>query len=183
MVLYVTRHGETDYNLQGRYTGCTDIPLNETGISQAKRLGSMLSDIKFDAVVCSPMLRTRQTASIICESLGMNYIIYRQFFERNVGVYEGLTKEEIRQRYPDLWARRCTSQPDDAPPGGETIRQACARIDAGIEQLKQDFPDKTVLLICHGFTSRAVNRHCKNLTFEEMSSFSLNSCELIKYVI
>jgi broad specificity phosphatase PhoE len=91
MVLYVTRHGETNFNAQGRYAGSTDVPLNETGIKQARELAGRLSGMKFDVVVSSPMLRARQTADIVCAELGMEYIIYPQFAERNVGVYEGLT--------------------------------------------------------------------------------------------
>lgn len=183
MVLYVTRHGETDYNAQGRYAGSTDIPLNETGIRQAHELAESISGKQFDVVICSPMLRARQTADIVCGALGMDYIIYPQFVERNVGVYEGFTREEIMQRYPELWARKCTSQPDDAPTGGETIRQACARIDEGIEKLRREYTDKTVLLICHGFVSRAINRYCKGLSFEEMAGFSLGNCEVAVYNI
>ena len=178
MILYVTRHGETDYNAQGRYSGSTDVPLNETGIRQAKELAKKLSVVKFDVVVSSPMLRARQTADIVCDVLNMDYIIYPQFAERNVGVYEGLTRAEIIKHYPDLWARKCTSQLDDAPTGGETIRQACARIDEGMGKLKREYPDKTVLLICHGFTSRAVNRYCNNITIEEMASSSLKIAKL-----
>lgn len=169
MILYVTRHGETEYNAQGRYAGSTDIPLNETGIRQAHELAMRLQDIKYDITACSPMLRARQTADIVCAALGMNYTVYPEFAERSVGVYEGLTKEEIMQRYPELWARKCTSQPDDAPTGGETIRQACARVDKGMDRLLKEFTDKTVLLVCHGFTARAVNRYCLGLSFEEMS--------------
>jgi broad specificity phosphatase PhoE len=181
MVLYVTRHGETNFNAQGRYAGSTDVPLNETGIKQARELAGRLSGMKFDVVVSSPMLRARQTADIVCAELGMEYIIYPQFAERNVGVYEGLTKAEIMERYPDLWAKNCTSLADDAPDGGETLRQACSRIDEGLDKLKQEYPDKTVLLICHGFVARAINRYACNLSFDEMLGFFLKNCDIVKY--
>ena len=97
MVVYVTRHGETDFNMLGRYAGSTDVPINENGIKQAHELANRLSDIKFDTVVSSPMMRARQTADIVCAALNMHYVIYGQFAERNVGVYEGLTKGEIKR--------------------------------------------------------------------------------------
>jgi len=255
MRIYVTRHGETDYNVQGRYCGSTDIGLNDAGLAQAcelaVRLKKMVSaqkmtdipgaagaagvpgipdvpsasgmprvpgipdvpgdadvpimataqsmagitgmpntpGIMFDAVVSSPMLRARQTADIVCEALGMPYIVYGQFTERDMGVYEGLTKDEAKERYPELWNRQCTSKPDDAPDGGESLRQACARIDEGMERLRGDYRinrdgyDVCVLIICHGFTARAIHRYCQNLSFEEMSGFFLKNCEIAEYIL
>jgi len=181
MVLYVTRHGETDYNASGRYAGSTDIPLNEIGLGQARELARRVRGMKLDAVVSSPMLRARQTADIVCAALCMRYAVYAQFAERDMGVYEGLTRGEAKTRYPELWNRQCTQMPDDAPDGGETLRQACARIDAGVSQLRRDFGGMTILLICHGFAARAVNRYCMDLTFEEMASFTLGNCEIVWY--
>ena len=183
MILYLTRHGETDYNVLGRYCGSTDVALNDTGIKQAHELTQRIQYMTFDAVVSSPMLRARQTADIVCASLNMQYIIYEQFTERNMGVYEGLTRDEAKVRYPHLWNRQCTSKPDDAPDGGETLRQACSRIDDGIKLLRKDFNNKTILLICHGFAARAVHRYCCDLSFEEMASFVLGNCEVVSYTL
>ena len=183
MLLYVTRHGETEYNVLGRYCGSTDIPLNDIGIAQAHELSERLQGMRFDVIVSSPMLRARQTAGIVCAALNMPYTVYEQFTERNMGVYEGLTREEARERFPDLWNRQCTSKIDDAPDGGETLTQACGRIDGGLNMLRQDYQGKSILLICHGFAARAVHRYCRNLTFEEMASFVLGNCDVVNYVL
>ena len=183
MLLYVTRHGETDYNAARRYCGRTDVPLNDTGIAQAHELAERLQGMKFDAVVSSPMLRARQTADIVCAALKIMYSVYEQFAERNMGVYEGLTPKEAQERFPELWDRQCTRKADDAPDGGETLNQACGRIDGGLDRLRQDYRGKSVLLICHGFAARAVRRYCLNLTFDEMASFFLGNCEVINYVL
>ena len=150
MILYVTRHGETEYNVSGRYCGSTDIALNDNGIRQAYELSQRLKahSAVFGAIASSPMLRARQTADIICASLNMQYSIYEEFTERDLGVYEGLTRNEAKERYPHLWNRQCTRMPDDAPDGGETLRQAFSRIDAGIMRMLQGFIGNTVLLIC-----------------------------------
>jgi len=182
-LLYVTRHGETDFNLAGRYCGSTDAPLAQTGVLQAHALAGRLRGVAFDAAVSSPMLRSRQTADIVCGALGIQYSVCARFAERNLGVYEGLTRDEARERYPDLWKRQCTGKPDDAPDNGETIRQACARIDEGLHWLRGAYQNKRVLLICHGFAARAVNRCCKNLSFDEMAGFSLGNCEVAEYTL
>jgi probable phosphoglycerate mutase len=183
MILYVARHGETDYNAAGRYCGRTDLPLNDTGIIQARELANRVRDMTFDIVISSPMLRARQTADIVCGALDMTYGVCGQFVERNMGVYEGLTKDEAKERYPDLWNRQCTVKADDAPDGGETIRQACGRIDEGLDNIRRKHSDKIVLLICHGFAARAVNRYCRNLPFEDMAGFVLGNCEIVKYML
>jgi len=183
MHLYVTRHGETGYNVLGRYCGSTDIPLSDTGIAQAHELAERLRGTVFDAVVSSPMLRARQTADIVCAALGMPYTVYEQFAERDMGVYEGLTKDEVRERFPEMWNRQCTTKTDDAPDGGETLAQVCGRIDGGLDQLRHDYHGKVILLICHGFTARAVNRYCCNLTFDEMAGFVLKNCEVVDYIL
>ena len=72
MILYITRHGETDYNASGRYTGSIDAPINAVGIAQANELAGSVTGVRFDAVVSSPMLRARQTADIVCAALNMD---------------------------------------------------------------------------------------------------------------
>ena len=181
MELYVARHGETDYNAQGRYLTFTDAPLNENGFSQTLSLAISLSSYKIDVVVSSPMLRAKQTAEIICSALNIEYYVYDQLTERSVGVFEGLTREEAKNRYPDLWEKQCTKKTDDAPDGGETLRQGCNRVDRVIKQIHDKYKNDSVLVVCHGFVSQAIHRYCKGLSFEEMLHFSLGNCEFAKY--
>lgn len=185
MKLFVVRHGETEYNVQGRYAGSTDVSLNARGFGQAERLAEelRLESQSFDTVAASPMLRARQTAEIICNKLNLPMIICENFSERNVGVYEGLTRREAAERYPDLWERQCTGRLDDAPTDGETIRQVLLRVSEGLAQLKAMYPDGNVLLVCHGFASRAVNKCCTDIAFEEMHKFSLGNCEIAEYIV
>ena len=190
MLLYVTRHGETDFNVEKRYTGSTDIPLNTRGFQQAEELANKLSAINFDIIVSSPLLRAKQTAEIIHKSFGVPIIIMDEFMEINVGVYEGLTKEEAQVQYPEVWAKlaeiwsKLGSRPlDDAPTGGETLRQVDARIAAGLAKLKKEHTESKVLLVCHAFAARTINRQITGLSFADMDSFTLGNCEIIEYRI
>lgn len=184
MILYVVRHGETQFNVEKRYVGQTDVPLNERGIEQAKELAKKLAEEPFDLIVTSSLLRARMTAEQVAEyHKEIPFLVMDEFREVCVGVYEGLTREEVQGRYPELWARKCTRQVDDAPTCGETARQVDTRVAKGIAELKELYPDKKVLLVCHGFVSRTINRQMRGISFEEMHEFSLGNCEVVTYEV
>jgi len=184
MILYVVRHGETQFNVEKRYAGQTDVPLNERGLEQARELAMKLAEEPFNVIVTSPLQRARVTAEQIrAYHKEVPLVVMEEFQEVCVGVYEGLTGKEAQERYPELWARKCTRQLDDAPTGGETTRQCDVRVAKGIATLKENYPDKKVLLVCHGFVSRIINRQMKGLSFEDMHEFSLGNCEVVKYEV
>ena len=182
MVLYVARHGETDYNAQGRYAGSTDVPINQKGVCQAQELAERLTGMTFDAVISSPMLRARQTADIVCSVLDMQYTVYEEFAERDMGIYEGMIREEANKRHHNLhFSRLHAINPDEAPEGGESLRQVCDRINHGMRRLYRDYGGQNILLICHGFSARAVHRYCHDLSFDEMPGEVLKNCEYVSY--
>ncbi|MPN57063.1 Phosphoserine phosphatase 1 [bioreactor metagenome] len=145
-------------------------------------LAEKLANIHFDVIASSPLARAYKTAETVsARHPEIPLIIMRDFAERGVGVFEGLTREEAKEQYPELFNRWCTRQLDDAPTGGETIRQFETRICSGLDELKTRYADKTVLLICHGFVSRIINKQLKGLSYEDMHGFTLNNCEVAEY--
>ncbi|NLO47556.1 MAG: histidine phosphatase family protein [Clostridiales bacterium] len=181
--LTVVRHGETEYNAQDRYAGSLDADLNQNGIRQAEQLGRDLSRKRFDVVVSSPLKRAVKTAEMINAALHLPVILLDSFSERNMGVYEGLTREEARILYPDIWMKNISRNPDEAPDGGETIRQFDQRVALGLNKLTADYPDKCVLLVCHGLTARVINRRIKGLSFADMHTFTLANCGIAEYSV
>jgi len=113
----------------------------------------------------------------------MGFTVYEQFAERNGGVFEGISREEALERYPVYLDMQSTKAPDAAPEGGESLRELCNRVDEGMRELLLKFRGKTVLLICHGYTARAVNRFCQDLFFDEMSGYVLDNCEVADYML
>ena len=95
-MIYIVRHGETNYNVEGRYAGRIDVPLNDNGIKQAYLIKEKLKDIKFDKVFSSPLKRAYETATIIC---GDKYNIIKddRLIERSNGELEGRLKKEIKE--------------------------------------------------------------------------------------
>ena len=181
MILYVVRHGESVFNTEGRYGGFIDTPLTSKGLEQANRLAVKLNEIHFEIIITSSLTRARQTAEIIKEFFDVPLIVSDEFKERNLGVYGGLTQEEIIKKHLDLWKRKCTRQWNDAPTNGETYQQFDERITKALLNLEKEYPEKSVLLVTHGYVSRVINRHYKNLSFDEMHSFDLGNCEIAEY--
>ena len=89
MKIYVTRHGQTDWNVQGKTQGRADIELNEVGIKQAKQTKEELKNIDIDLIICSPLKRAKKTAEIINEGRNIPIIFDDQIIERNFGEFEG----------------------------------------------------------------------------------------------
>jgi probable phosphoglycerate mutase len=122
--LWAMRHGETEWSVDGRHTSRTDIPLTAHGRLRAKELGEYLKGTKFAAVLCSPMLRARETCEIA--GFGDVAVVDDGLKEWDYGVYEGRTTKEIQKEIPgwSVWK--------DAIVGGETVEQVGARADGVI---------------------------------------------------
>lgn len=155
MHLYVVRHGETWANAEQRYLGALDPELTVLGRQQAEALGRRLPEA-LDVIIVSPKLRARETAMILNEERGLPVEIMNCFRERSVGVFEGLTQAEARERYPGLWARNITRQWDVAPDGGESIHEIVARVRGGLSELASRYPTNNILLVAHGVVAKVI---------------------------
>lgn len=155
LTLLLARHGETDLNTEDRWQGRIDAPLNAAGLAQGQRLASELPE-GIHAIVASPMLRARQTAEPAAQRLGLPLRLDADFRERDFGVFEGLTEAEAAKRYPELAARHAAYRWDEEPPGAEATRAVVARVERGLQRLRSQHDDQTVLLVSHGFVVRCL---------------------------
>lgn len=144
------RHGETEWSLSGRHTGNTDLPLTARGEQEARRMAPHIREHEYDLVLCSPLLRARDTCE--CVGLGEHAQIREELREWDYGDYEGLTSPEIHERDPDwlLWRDGC--------PGGESPEQVTARCDKLIAELvaHADAGGGDAILFAHGHILRAI---------------------------
>jgi probable phosphoglycerate mutase len=138
--LYLIRHGETEWALSGRHTGCTDIPLTPNGEDEARELGNHLRDIRFAQVMTSPLQRAQQT----CALVGLNQApeIEPDLTEWDYGDYEGKRSVDIRKERPDWTIFR------DGCPQGEMPAQISARADRLLARLCK--LDGNIALFSHG---------------------------------
>lgn len=144
MSVYVIRHGETAWSLNGRHTGTTDIPLTDNGRGLAERLRPVLAREAFARVFVSPMRRARETCELA--GLGNAAVIDPDLVEWNYGEYEGLTPKQIHEKRPGWLIFR------DGCPGGETPEQVGARADRVIARVRA--VEGNVALFAHGHVLR-----------------------------
>lgn len=182
MKLHVVRHGQTDLNRLRRYQGSIETDLNEHGIAQARRAARALpADV--DALVSSPMRRALQTAEIISRRIGVPVETMPEFRERSIGVFEGLSKEEIKRRFPDMWKRRLMRRFDAAPPGGESVGEVLERVRRGIDRLLASHGDGQVVVVAHGFVARAVWAIATGAAPETFFEYVLGNGDCTSYCI
>ena len=155
ITLLLARHGETDLNTEERWQGRIDAPLNAAGLAQGQRLALDLPE-GIHAIVASPLLRARQTAAPAVQRLGLPLRLDGDFRERDFGVFEGLTEAEAAQRYPELAARNAAYRWDEEPTGAEPTRAVVARVERGLQRLREEHDGQTVLLVSHGFVVRCL---------------------------
>ncbi len=146
-LLYLVRHGETDWNAERRIQGSSDIPLNDTGRRQATETGRLLARRDWDGILASPLIRALDTARLISTEIGLGEPeIVPAFAERNYGAAEGLTGDEVDALYPD-----------GAPvPGRETRAEVAERVVPRLLSIASSRPGQALLVVSHGGVIRAV---------------------------
>lgn len=170
------RHGETQWNREGRYQGQQDSPLTLTGIGQIRAIAETLRD-QINAspnlhIWSSPLTRTRQSVSILCEHLGLDYGTVQfddRLMERNYGRWEGLTRDEIEDQFPDDVAAEQKDRWSFAIPGGESFADVDHRLRAWRSGLNPDVP---ILVMAHGGSGRVLRGLCTNQAPEAIFAFN-----------
>jgi alpha-ribazole phosphatase len=150
MRLYLVRHGETDWNAARRYQGQSDIPLNRTGIQQARKLAGRLSKEKIDTIYSSDLSRARETARLIAEHHSCKIHADSRLCEVSFGTWEGQTYDEIKKSAPSALAEWEADILTTAPPNGETLEQLTARVQSILSDLCTRHADQTSLIVAHG---------------------------------
>jgi 2,3-bisphosphoglycerate-dependent phosphoglycerate mutase len=158
-LLFLFRHGETDWNRQGRLQGHTDTPLNATGLAQAEALAERLRPHRLEAVVSSDLARAWTTAQIVAEALGVPLIREPGLREADIGEAEGLYWPEVKARFGETLTERWFTDDDAAFPGGETGRQTRTRGLAALRRFVADQPYRRIGVSTHGAMVRQLMRH------------------------
>jgi probable phosphoglycerate mutase len=143
------RHGCTDYPGEQIYDETNGPGLNEAGRLEAQRLGNWFKGAEVAALVVSPALRTQETARPVMESLGLEPIVKEALRERSFGIWEGLTFQEIGERYPEGLRRWKEDPVGYAPEGGESILDVQGRVSNLCQWVIETYPLQKVVLVTH----------------------------------
>ena len=162
------RHGETDWNAQGRFQGHQDIPLNDAGRDQACAVGRHWGHTEFDAVVASPLQRAMDTANLMLRDRPLEAVAVPELQETHGGDWEGLEFSEIAERWPDEHAAFRLPHIDQGPVGGESPRQSGTRTANAVLAALENV--NVLLVIAHGNCLRAAAHLLTGQDDEEYAS-------------
>ncbi|CAM3207234.1 histidine phosphatase family protein [Asticcacaulis taihuensis] len=163
MTFYVLRHGQTDWNVQMRLQGSTDIPLNETGRAQANVAARILAGEGITKIIASPLSRALETARIVGASAGIEPVIDDRLIERNFGLFEGMTIDEVHQQREDMREHMNPQADVDGkhyPWDAEPLPEVIGRVYACINEYRA--AGGKCLFVFHGIPFRAVTRKFLN---------------------
>ena len=156
VILWLVRHGQTDWNLEGRYQGHADPPLNAAGLAEAERAARAFTGMEVDAVITSDLQRAVQTAAAISKQVGVPYRTDTRLREVDLGDWEGCLFPEIQARYPEMVEARKREPIDFRPPGGESLREVAHRVWEVADEIAIRYPGKRVVLVSHGLALAAL---------------------------
>lgn len=176
----LARHGETEWNRDGRWQGQSDIALSTLGLAQARALGERLAGEPVAAVYSSDLTRTRETARAIAGALArpVEVRLDRRLREVDVGRIAGLTRREVAESFPEFWAALRDHPIDTRFPGGETFRELEARALQAVREIAARHPDDTVVVVTHGGVIRSVVAWVLDLDAERRGRLLLDNCGL-----
>ncbi|MEW6200356.1 MAG: histidine phosphatase family protein [bacterium] len=178
LTLYIARHGETQWNLDQRIQGSTDIPLSAHGEEQAEALAQRLKSVSFDAIYSSDLIRAVRTAEIIKTALTPVRVVQdARLRERNWGSMEGLTWEDIINEHPDDLRQIKSGNIDYTPQGGESRLQVINRVLDWLQEISTA-ENSTILVITHGGTASIILKHAMGIDQTVRTPFIVENCAL-----
>ena len=174
----VVRHGETEWNLSGRWQGHADAPLTARGEAQARALGERFKEQSFDACYSSDLGRAVRTSELILGPSVQSFETDERLRERDLGVMQGLTTQEMLQRCPEVYAAFRNQGPDYLVPGGESFRQFHERCSTALEECAGRHSGQKVLLVTHGGVLGAIFRYVTCIPLDAPRHYVLLNCSV-----
>lgn len=175
------RHGETEWNLQGRFQGHLDSPLSPLGRAQAAALGRRIAGEPFDVIYSSDLGRALDTAGAIARLSGHAIKADVALRERNFGILEGLTETEIIAAHGDTLQRLRRPEPDFRMPGGESLREAYERCVEAFTRLADRHAGGTMVVVCHGGVLAHLYQHATASPIDTPRNFAVPNAGINRF--
>ena len=176
--LAVVRHGQTEFNVRGLYQGHIDSPLTDAGVAQARLLAPRLQSLGCSPTIyCSDLGRAQRTAELLAAP-GSHIREDAGLRERRLGAFEGLSRAEITERYPDARTSNGTAVPDYTPLGGETLGELAERIVNALNRIAGNHVGERVIVVTHGGAVTAFARHVLGVPQDAPRRFEIGNASL-----
>lgn len=178
MKIYLTRHGQTEWNLEGKMQGSAESKLTQRGIDEAKKLSDSLQDIIFDSIYASPLDRAYETAKYIRRDRDIEIQQLQCLKEMSFGVWEGMLNSEFennyREEYDKFWNKPHLFEPNN----GESFQEIIHRVRACLHGIIENEKGENILIVTHTIIIKAIYSIIKNYTIEEFWNppFINNTC-------
>ncbi|RZO41567.1 MAG: histidine phosphatase family protein [Proteobacteria bacterium] len=173
--IILIRHGETEWNSQKRMQGHSNSDLSEVGRGQIQALGELMKNVSFDHIYSSDSLRTRQTAEAITQYSGHTLQFDQRIREKNLGVFEGLTSTEAKERHPEIYRLFKTAGANYVIDEGESTQQLLERALEFIEEIRLRHPQERVVMVTHGGVVRVLMKHALGLSIDAPTRFIIKN--------
>jgi len=177
-LLYIIRHGETQWNIEGRWQGHLDSPLTPKGIKQAQAVATTLTRYEFSTIYTSDLGRAFHTAEIIAAETKKPLVSDRRLREWNLGIFQGMTKAEMQHQHADAFNAYQSADKDFVMPGGESVRQSCERGINCLTELAREHTGDSIVIVTHGGILNGVFRHAVGLPLNVPRTFKLSNASL-----
>jgi 2,3-bisphosphoglycerate-dependent phosphoglycerate mutase len=176
--LILLRHGESQWNLENRFTGWVDVPLSPRGIQEAKDAGEKLRSFTFDRAFTSVLARATETLRLVLDIIGQTAIPTendKALNERMYGELQGLNKDETVKKYGEAQVKIWRRSYDVRPPGGESLKDTAERVLPYYEQTIKPYVLKgdTILVAAHGNSLRALIMELEQLSREQVLELNI----------
>lgn len=177
MKIYLLRHGETDWNRDGKIPYNKNLTLNETGIKQAEVARKMLENLDYDLVIASPFIRAKRTAEI-ANNGRKDLIIDDRLRERNPGILDGMLRTNVNLKGFHNYYQNLEFE------GAENIQDFCKRVWDFLDEIKVKYKDKTILLVTHNVVIRAIKAYILGIPADgNIQNYGIKNGELEEYTI
>ena len=186
--LVLVRHGQSQWNLENRFTGWVDVSITEKGAEEARRAGRELKGMTFDLAFTSALKRAQETLDILLRETGQAGIPVakdKALNERHYGDLQGLDKAETARKYGDAQVHIWRRSFDVKPPNGESLKDTAARTLPYFKSniLPAATAGKNVLVAAHGNSLRAIVMELEKLTAEQIMKVNIDTCRPMYYEI
>jgi len=176
--LILVRHGRTAWNEEARFQGQADPPLDAEGREQSARIAQRLAAVGADALYASDLRRAHASAEIIAQRLGLAVNTCAALGERSYGAWQGLTRKEIEERFPESWSRWITQPDVHRPEGAERMAEMTARVVACLERLMTQHRRGRLVVVSHGGPIKSAVMHFLDIPMSHRRRFVIHNASL-----